>query len=207
MTWGGRFAPSQGMAEEFRRSPGGFDTGYHRFMRYQMILRTCVFLLIGLGSAGVVVAGGDDTTAVNTVLDTFHRAASEADGKLYFSLFAPDAIFLGTDASERWTVEEFRAFAEPYFSKGRGWTYTPVERHVSILPGGRAARFDEILSNESYGTCRGTGVLVLTPEGWRISQYSLSIPIPNEAAREIVARIREFDDESHSDDVGTSNGG
>ena len=42
---------------------------------------------------------------------------------------------------------------------------------------------------KSYGTCRGTGVLKLTADGWRIVQYSLSIPIPNELAGDITARI------------------
>ncbi len=129
--------------------------------------------------------------AVAVVLDTFHRAASEADGELYFSLFSDDAVFIGTDITERWSIEQFKAFAEPYFSKGHGWTYVPGERHVTLLPGGVTARFDEILSNESYGTCRGTGVLILTPAGWRISQYTLTIPIPNELARDVVGLIKD----------------
>ena len=131
--------------------------------------------------------------AVGAVLDTFHRAAAEADGDLYFGLFTDDAVFLGTDVTERWSIDQFKAFAEPYFSKGQGWDYVPGERHVVILPGGVTARFDEILSNESYGTCRGTGVLILTPADWRISQYSLTIPIPNELARDVVRRIKEFE--------------
>jgi hypothetical protein len=39
-------------------------------------------------------------------------------------MFAPDGIFIGTDATERWTVAEFKAYAKPHFDKGRGWTYT-----------------------------------------------------------------------------------
>ncbi len=104
-------------------------------------------------------------------------------------------MFIGTDITERWSIDQFKAFAAPYFSKGQGWTYVPGERHVTILPGGRTARFDEILSNESYGTCRGTGVLVLTPDGWRISQYSLTIPIPNQLARDVVGQIKDLEAE------------
>ena len=134
-------------------------------------------------------AAGSEAEAVGAVLDAFHRAASEADGDRYFGFFAEGAVFLGTDASERWSVEEFEAFAEPYFSVGRGWTYTPQERHVVIAADGVTAWFDELLSNEAYGTCRGSGVLLLTESGWRIAQYNLSIPIPNELAAEIVAMI------------------
>ena len=138
--------------------------------------------------------GGDDAiAAVGEVLDKFHDAASRADGNLYFSLFAKDAVFIGTDATERWSVDEFRAFAEPYFSKGRGWTYTKTERRVYVATGGETAWFDEMLWNEKYGTCRGTGVLVLTDDGWRIAQYHLTFPIPNDLSAEFTARIKELE--------------
>lgn len=130
-------------------------------------------------------------TAVRAVLDRFHGAAAKADGKEYFACLAPDAIFIGTDASERWTVPQFRAFCEPYFSKGKGWTYTASERHVYLAPDLRSAWFDESLDNESYGKVRGSGVLRLDGERWRITQYVLSIPVPNELAKDLVQRIRE----------------
>lgn len=144
-----------------------------------------------------VFAADDSTTAINEVLDSFHEAASRADGDLYFSLFFEDGVFIGTDVSERWTVAEFRAFAEPYFSKGKGWTYTPKERHIDPGPDGATAWFDEVLWNEKYGTCRGTGVLLLTEEGWRIAQYHLTFPIPNDLSADVTARIKEFELENH----------
>src|SRR5262245_65773011 len=49
--------------------------------------------------------------SVDTVLDGLHDAAAKADEKRYFDHFAPGAVFLGTDARERWTLEEFRAYA------------------------------------------------------------------------------------------------
>lgn len=48
-----------------------------------------------------------ETKAINAVLDDFHDAAAKADGDRYFKHFAPRAIFLGTDATERWSVDEF----------------------------------------------------------------------------------------------------
>jgi ketosteroid isomerase-like protein len=129
--------------------------------------------------------------AVDAVLTAFHTAAADADGEHYFSLLADDAVYIGTDATERWTIDEFKAFAEPYFAKGRGWTYTATERNIDIAPGGTVAWFDEILWNESYGTCRGTGVLLLVEGDWRIAQYHLTFPIPNDLSREITARIKE----------------
>jgi hypothetical protein len=133
---------------------------------------------------------------VDEVLTAFHNAAAEADGELYFSLFADEAVFIGTDAAERWSVGEFRAFAEPYFSEGRGWTYTAQERHIELAPGGEVAWFDEMLWNDTYGRCRGTGVLVLTEGGWRIAQYHLTFPIPNDLSKEFTARIKEHESRS-----------
>lgn len=138
-----------------------------------------------------VLEGGDDPRAdVERVLDTLHDAASKADADRYWSVFGRDAIFLGTDATERWTIDEFRAYATPHFDRGTGWTYRVRKRHVSITDDGRTAWFDEDLVNAKYGTCRGTGVVVRRDGGWRIVQYSLSIPVPNDLALDVVKMIR-----------------
>lgn len=128
--------------------------------------------------------------AIDGVLDAFHGAAARADGDAYFALLAPDAVFLGTDASERWTKEEFRAYATPYFSQGKGWTYLPRDRHIMINADADAAWFDERLSNEKYGECRGTGVLTRRDGRWLISQYNLSVPIPNDLLPSFAEQIR-----------------
>ncbi len=161
-------------------------------MRKRLSVVLAVGILVGIS----VMAGEAEPAkqAVEAVLETLHKAASESNGELYFDLFSEDAIFMGTDATERWSTEEFRAFAEPYFSQGRGWTYKVTERHVYVSVDGATAWFDELLSNDNYGTCRGTGVLIRTGRGWRISQYNLTIPIPNDLVGEFTARIREFED-------------
>ena len=130
------------------------------------------------------------TDAVGAVLDDFHAAAAAADGDRYFAHFAPDGVFVGTDATERWSVAAFRAYAEPHFAKGKGWTYRAVERHVQIAPGGDVAWFDERLVNDAYGETRGSGVLRRIDRRWRIEQYVLSFPIPNDVAKDVVERIR-----------------
>lgn len=134
-------------------------------------------------------AAGAERVAVERVLDAFHDAAARADGEAYFGLLAQGAVFLGTDASERWDREAFRAYAGPYFERGTGWTYTPTERHVWVA--GPTAWFDERLSNEKYGEVRGSGVLREGPQGWLLVHYNLSFPIPNDLAGEVVERIRE----------------
>lgn len=132
---------------------------------------------------------------IAAVLDQLHLAAAKADGATYFALYTPDAVFLGTDVTERWTIPAFRAYAQPYFDKGKGWTYAARERQVTLAPVDCrcVAWFDEVLDSKSYGTARGTGTLVLTPEGWRVSQYALTFPIPNDVADEVIARIKAFE--------------
>lgn len=126
---------------------------------------------------------------VEATIDRYHAAASAAELEAYIGLMTPDGVFLGTDASERWTREEFVAFCEPNFADGHGWTYVPRDRHVAFAPGGRVAWFDEILSNEAYGTLRGSGVLTRRGGAWRIEQYNLAFLVPNGVAKEVVELI------------------
>lgn len=139
-----------------------------------------------------VDAPGPPEVEIASVLDQLNAASSAADAEVYFSLFAPEARFVGTDASEHWTLEEFRAFAEPHFARGNGWSYPASERTIVLaeIDCRCIAWFEEKLTNASYGQTRGSGVLRLTDDGWKIEQYVLSFAVPNEKAREVVAVIR-----------------
>lgn len=154
-------------------------------------IAVCVALLTLPAGAAAQGAASDAEGEVSEVLDALHRAASEADFDAYFGLYAAEFVFLGTDATERWDRAEFMEYARGPFSQGRGWTYTPVERYVTVSSDGSAAWFDERLENANLGETRGSGVLVREDGVWKVAQYNLTIPIPNELAREVVARIRE----------------
>lgn len=155
------------------------------------LLRSVIALFCGTLAAPLVTANAADAGGdVAAVLDAFHAAAAKADEAAYFDLLAPHAVFLGTDATERWDREAFRAFAHPHFAKGQGWTFTPRNRHVDFSLDGKLAWFDELLDSASYGECRGTGVLEKIDGHWKIRQYHLTIPMPNDLAKELVARIR-----------------
>jgi hypothetical protein len=125
----------------------------------------------------------------SVVLDDFHIAASQADFKRYFSHWTEQSVFLGTDASERWVGEEFRAFARPHFESGKGWTYSPRDRRFHAATQD-VVYFDELLEHEKLGTCRGSGIMQRVGGAWKILQYNLSIPIPNEKAADVVRLIR-----------------
>jgi len=149
-----------------------------------------LFLVVGCVVALVPAEAEAPDAAVRKVLDDFHAAASEADEPRYFGHFTCDAVFLGTDAGERWSVTEFREYAHPHFASGKGWTYVPHERHVAFSKDGATAWFDETLASEKYGNVRGTGVLERIDGRWKIAQYSMTFLVPNETASEVVRIIR-----------------
>lgn len=138
------------------------------------------------------VDSGSASGAIAGVLDGSHAAAAAADEDRYFSYFAPDAVFLGTDATERWTRDEFRQWAHPHFARGKAWSFKSISRSITLSPDQRVAWFDEALATSNLGPCRGSGVLVATDAGWKITQYNLSIPIPNELADEFKTRIEVY---------------
>ncbi len=163
------------------------------------VIRICcvsLFLTTGPLNADELSGGGKQAeeqafaiSEVSNILDQFHLAASEADWANYFDLLTEDSIFLGTDVSERWSKAEFQSYA----GDGSGWTYSLRERNINLTPSAQSAWFDEILWNDNYGTSRGTGVLVRTPQGWKISQYHLTFPIPNSLAAKMTSEIKTFE--------------
>jgi ketosteroid isomerase-like protein len=149
-------------------------------------MRSVAFAVLPLlaCSGATPPAAAPDTAAasrdVAAVLDDWHDAAAHADEARYFAHFAPDGVFLGTDATERWDVPAFRAYAHPRFAEGRAWTFHSTARHVAFSADGRIAWFDESLATERLGPARGSGVLVRSAAGWLIAQYNLTLTIPNE---------------------------
>ena len=62
--------------------------------------------------------------------------------------------------------------------------------HVFLSADRKTAWFDEIAESKELGASRGTGVLMLERGKWKVAQYNLSIPVPNEkfeAVRKIIA--------------------
>ena len=120
--------------------------------------------------------------AIGRVLDDFHDAAAKADEARYFDHFNKRGVFLGTDATERWDVAAFRAWAHPHFEKGKAWSFKSTRRAILVAEDGHTAWFDEDLATEKLGPARGSGVLVrdLSSGAWSIAQYNLALTIPNE---------------------------
>lgn len=129
---------------------------------------------------------------IAAVLDRLNAASTAADGPAYFALFTPEARFVGTDATEHWTIPQFRAYADASFARGRGWSYVATERTITVAPieCRCVAWFEEKLTNAGYGETRGSGVLRLTDDGWKIEQYVLSFMVPNDRAEAVVEAIK-----------------
>lgn len=130
--------------------------------------------------------------SINTALEKWHKAAANADFDTYFGLMTADSYFLGTDATENWSLKEFKAFSKPYFDKGKAWSFTTLERNIFVKEGEDIAWFDEHLDTQ-MGICRGSGVLKKVDGSWKIKHYVLSIAVPNENVSELTALKKEWD--------------
>tara|TARA_Y100000768_G_C23623128_1_gene515992 strand:+ start:37 stop:498 length:462 start_codon:yes stop_codon:yes gene_type:complete len=137
------------------------------------------------------ISADEQRASTDELLDGLHRDAHEGNFQTYFARYIPDAIFLGTDKTERWTIEEFKTYAKPAFADGHGWTYRVIERNWE--GGGDVRWFDEILFNEKLGYCRGTGVVKLIDNEWKIAHYSLTMLVPNEIAAEVGSQTIKVD--------------
>jgi len=122
---------------------------------------------------------------INKVLDDLNAFAAAADFKNYFDLYAEEATFIGTDATEVWNKKEFMDYAKPYFDKGKAWNFTSLKRNITFSKDGNYAWFDEMLDTQMK-ICRGSGVLEKIGGKWKIRQYVLSMTVPNEVVNEVV---------------------
>lgn len=118
-------------------------------------------------------------TTIRQLLDAWHHAAAVADEDIFFGNMTPDAIYLGTDPTERWLRDDMQAWAGKYFERESAWAFTPKSRQVYLSADGQSAWFEELLDTW-MGTCRGSGVLQKTTEGWKIRHYNLAVTVPNE---------------------------
>jgi hypothetical protein len=135
---------------------------------------------------------------VNQFIDAWHMAAAHADARTFFDSMAEGAIYIGTDATERWTKSEFVTFAKPYFDWGKAWDFPacagkkPRDRDVHVTSDGQYVWFSEFLDTW-MGVCRGSGVLISAGEEWKLEQYHLSVTVPNAIIKDFISLVDNFD--------------
>ncbi|MGY0408199.1 MAG: nuclear transport factor 2 family protein [Polaribacter sp.] len=129
---------------------------------------------------------------INIFLNNWHKAASESNYKNYFKAMDSVSVFAGTAAQENWTKKQFAAFSKPYFDNGKAWNFKTLERNIYISSSKNVVWFDELLDTW-MGTCRGSGVLEKNNNLWKIKQYVLSVSIPNEDIKAVIATKKKND--------------
>lgn len=150
-----------------------------------------ISLLLLLWST-VFMAQNQSKETIAITLDAWHNAAAMADFESYFKLMTMDAVFIGTDATENWGLEEFKAYSKPHFDKGKAWSFTAVERNIYVNESEDFAWFDELLDTQMK-ICRGSGVVKKVDGKWKIAHYVLSIAVPNENVGELIELKKEKD--------------
>ena len=153
--------------------------------KHMKILLTVLVVVTLLGCKSIMENQSISKANINATLNSWHKAAADANYNDYFSLMTDDAVFIGTDATENWDKKAFQAYSKPHFDKGKAWNFTALERHIYFDKAGKTAWFDELL-NTQMKICRGSGVLVKIGTEWKIKQYVLSMTIPNENSNEVV---------------------
>lgn len=155
-----------------------------------MLRFSCLLVLVACAAAPPVAEYPTplprDPDAVAAVLDRMHQAAADADEETYFGCYSEDSIFMGTDATERWTKAEFQAYAHPFFAQGRAWAFRATRRAIMFNDTNELAWFDEDLATNALGPARGSGVLRRGGDGdWEVVHYNLALTIPNERFSEV----------------------
>jgi hypothetical protein len=150
------------------------------------ILLFCILLL---GSKSFSQNTDSDKKKINITLDSWHKAAANAEFDNYFSYMTSNGVFIGTDATENWQLEAFKTFSKPFFDKGKAWSFKSLQRNIYFDKSQNTAWFDELLDTQMK-ICRGSGVLIKLGNDWKIVHYVLSMTIPNDNTSEVV-KIKE----------------
>lgn len=116
---------------------------------------------------------------IDSLINRWHHAAAVADEDVFFGIMTADAIYIGTDPTERWLRDELKAWSKKYFDQDKAWDFKTLSRNVDIGPGGHIAWFDELLDTW-MGTCRSTGIVQRIDGDWKIIYYHLSVALPND---------------------------
>ncbi|MBS9462825.1 nuclear transport factor 2 family protein [Flagellimonas sp. 389] len=155
-------------------------------------MKNSITFLVVLMCGFMAKAQTNEKSSIDNVLNAWHLAAASADFDAYFDKMTEDGVFIGTDATENWQNEAFKAFSKPYFDKGKAWNFTAVERNIYVDDSNEIAWFDELLDTQMK-LCRGSGVVKKINGDWKIAHYVLSIAVPNENVSELIQIKKEKD--------------
>ncbi|BBM87569.1 nuclear transport factor 2 family protein [Candidatus Uabimicrobium amorphum] len=147
-------------------------------------------LIFYLFFAPILFANEDLKNDLHTFLDAWHHAAAVADEKKFFGSMDKDSIYIGTDATERWSKDVFQKWCQFAFARKSAWTFIPLERKLYFSESSKIVWFDETLDTW-MGICRGSGVLERKNDRWKIKHYHLAVTIPNELITEFTDLVKQ----------------
>jgi len=128
---------------------------------------------------------------VNAFVDEWHDDAAHAR-LAYFDKMAKDGVYIGTDKTELWHRDEFKAWAKRFFDRKSAWAFRATRRNVYASSDKSMIWFDELLDTQ-MGVCMASGVIRKTANGFEILHYQLSMAVPNEVNGQVVKLIKEFE--------------
>jgi len=143
-------------------------------------------------TTGIEESTAQNEQAITAFLDAWHVAAAKADSTGFFGVMSDSSIYIGTDATERWTKQEFMKFAMPYFRKGKAWDFKPYDRDIHFSSDGKLVWFSELLTTW-MGVCRGSGIIRFDGSEWKIDQYHLSVTVPNDIVRDFISLVEKYE--------------
>ena len=130
------------------------------------------------------------TSQVNAFVDEWHDDAANAR-LAYFDKMARDGVYIGTDRTELWHRDEFKAWAKKAFERKSAWSFKATRRNVYASSDKSLIWFDELLDTPNMGPCMASGVIRKTAKGFEIVHYQLSMAVPNEVADQVTKLIGE----------------
>ena len=162
-------------------------------MKKTTIIFTVILYVFGFTTLSAQAKFEKEKIEIGKMLDDFNVAAANAEYEKYFSFFADESIFIGTDATEVWNKQEFKVWAKPHFDKKKTWNFTSLKRNIYFSKDGKLAWFDELLDTQMK-ICRGSGVLEKINGVWKVKQYVLSMTIPNDVSDKVVSEKSALED-------------
>jgi hypothetical protein len=126
---------------------------------------------------------------IEQLLNNWHLAAAIADEETFFGSMDENAIYIGTDATEKWRKHELEVWSKKYFNRESAWNFKPLKREIYLSKNKKVAWFDEQLETW-MGICQASGILEKKNKEWKIVHYQLSVTVPNEKMKSFVDMIQ-----------------
>ena len=162
-----------------------FRTTLHAAMK-RLFLACCILLCSWTAHADPVLK-----REVNAFVDRWHSDAAHAR-PAFFDKIAKDGVYIGTDKTERWHRDEFKAWARPFFKRKSAWSFKSLRRNIAYSEDQSIIWFDELLDTQ-MGICQASGVIRRKGDTFEIVHYQLSMAIPNEVGGQVTRLIKDFE--------------